>query len=401
VTPADRTGARRLLLGALSASVSASYGALLYGFSVLLTGRAAGGEFSATVLSAAYGGAVLSGGLAAVPVGRFADRHGVAGLVGAGSLLGCAGLAGFAAAREPWQVLAVWWVVLGPVTAMTFYEPAYVAIGQWFDERERARAVATLTFLAGLSGPVYVPATGALVDALGWRPATVVLGVVLAAVGGAAAWLFATRAPRPRPGLAAGGDPGRRRASLGPVIRSARFLAFTAAAGLGYGAIESVVVHRVARFVELGFTVALVTGWAAISGLASIPGRYLLPVLAGRVRPTAVLAGVLLVMAAAVGLAVGSAGAAGLAGHFLLWGLVFGAALPLRALVMGDWYGGGRFGAIMGAQALVVAVARAGGPAAIGALHDRTGGYPIPMAVLAVALVAAAVLVVVSARLPR
>jgi len=382
-----------VLLGALSATVSVSYGALLYGFSVLVTRSAAGGEFSATVLSAAYGGAVLTGGLVAVPVGRLADRHGVAGLVGAGSLLGCAGLAGFAVAREPWQVLAVWWAVLGPVTAMTFYEPAYVAIGQWFGDRERARAVATLTFLAGLSGPVFIPATGALVDAVGWRPATVVLGVVLGATGGAAALLFAARAPRP-----AAGAP-RAAAAPGRVARSARFLVLIAAVGLGYGALEAVVVHRVARFVETGFTVAAVTGWAAFSGIASIPGRYLLPVLAGRVRPTAVLAGVLLLMAAAVGLAVRGTSAVELAGHFLLWGLVFGAALPLRAVVMGGWYGGERFGAIMGAQAVAIALARAGMPAAVGVLHDRTGGYPVPMALLAVALSAAAVLVTVSARL--
>jgi MFS transporter, OFA family, oxalate/formate antiporter len=47
-----------------------------------------------------------------------------------GSILGGLGLAAFAAAASSWQVVLVWWLVLGPVTAMTFYEPAYVAIGQ-------------------------------------------------------------------------------------------------------------------------------------------------------------------------------------------------------------------------------------------------------------------------------
>jgi MFS family permease len=65
---------------------------------VLVTEPAAGGEFSRGLLSAAYGGAVLTGGLAAIPVGRLADRHGVRVLIGAGALVGAAGLVAFSAA---------------------------------------------------------------------------------------------------------------------------------------------------------------------------------------------------------------------------------------------------------------------------------------------------------------
>ena len=64
--------------------------------------------------------------------GASADRVGVRWLMAGGSLVGAAGLLAFAAATAGWQVLAVWWVVLGPVTALTFYEPAYVAIQQAF-----------------------------------------------------------------------------------------------------------------------------------------------------------------------------------------------------------------------------------------------------------------------------
>ncbi|MGH3666127.1 MAG: hypothetical protein ACRDU8_08600 [Egibacteraceae bacterium] len=48
-----------LLVGTLALTVSVAYGVLFYGFSVLLSRQAAGGEFSNTVLSAAYGGAAL------------------------------------------------------------------------------------------------------------------------------------------------------------------------------------------------------------------------------------------------------------------------------------------------------------------------------------------------------
>ena len=97
---------------------------------------------------------------------------------------------------------------------------------------------------------------------------------------------------------------------------------------LGFGAFEAVLVHRVARFAEAGFPVPAVAAWAAASGLLSIPGRYALPALGARVRPTTLLAGVLGVLAAATALAVHGTTTAELAGHFLLWGLVFGSALP-------------------------------------------------------------------------
>ena len=131
-----------------------------------------GGEFSRGLLSAAYGGSVLTGGVAAVVVGRLADRVGVRWLMAGGSLVGAAGLLALASATAGWQVLALWWVVLGPVTALTFYEPAYVAIEQAFAAPVRPRAIGVLTVAAGLSGPIFTLATGALADGLGWRAAT-------------------------------------------------------------------------------------------------------------------------------------------------------------------------------------------------------------------------------------
>jgi MFS family permease len=137
--------------------VSVAYRALYYGFTVLITKPVAGGEFSRAVLSLAYGGAVITGGAAAIPVGRTADRRGVRGLMTAGAVLLALGLLAFSAAQADWQVLAVWWLVLGPATALCFYEPAYVVIQQAFEPEGRARAIAMPRLAAGLSGPVFTP----------------------------------------------------------------------------------------------------------------------------------------------------------------------------------------------------------------------------------------------------
>jgi MFS family permease len=371
--------------------VSVAYGALYYGFAVLITEPAAGGEFSRSLLSAAYGGAVLTGGAAAIPVGRRADRHGVRGLMAGGAVLAAAGLVLFSLAQAGWQVLAVWWLLLGPATALCFYEPAYVAIQQAFEPERRARAIATLTLVAGLSGPVFTPTTGALVDALGWRDATRVLAATaLLAAPVALAWV------RTRPAAAAT----RHRLTLAP-FREPRLLIFTGAAVLAYGSTEALVIHRVARFQELGFALGTVALWAGISGLLTLPGRFALPMLSRRVHATTLLAGVIAVIAASAALMIGGASYAQMVVSFGLFGLVFGAALPLRAIVMSEWTATEVFGAIMGVQAALIALGRAGIPALTGALHDADDGYGTAMVVLTCLLVAAAALIAASARARR
>jgi MFS family permease len=376
------------LIAALCVVVSCSYGALYYGFAVLITEPAAGGDFSRGLLSAAYGGSVLTGGAAAILVGRAADRFGVRWLMAGGALLGAAGLLAFAAARHAWQVLAVWWLVLGPTTALTFYEPAYVAIQQGFTEESRASAIGALTLTAGLSGPVFTPLTGALVDGLGWRGATRVLAAALACTAPVAIALVRVRPARHT----------QRPRAAWSALRAPRARLLTIGAVLGYGAVEALVVHRIARFQELGFGLGTVTFWAAVAGLITLPGRFLLPVLARRTRATAVFAAVYAVIGLAAALMIGGGAYWQMALSFILFGLLFGSALPLRAIVMGEWTPTAIFGAVMGAQAALIALGRAGVPALAGVLHDTLDGYTLAMAVITVLLAAAAALVFASGR---
>jgi MFS family permease len=375
--------------------VTVAYGALYYGFAVLITEPAAGGEFSRSLLSAAYGGAVLTAGLVAIPVGRIGDRAGVRGVMVGGALLGAAGLLAFSAAARGWQVLVLWWLVLGPAAAMTFYEPAYIAIQQTFGAESRARAIAVLTLAAGFSGPVFTWATGALVDGVGWRDTTRVLAAAFAAAALVAAVLIPGRPALRRAGPAAG-DPGH--VTGAAHFRNPRLRLFTVAAILAYGAIEATIVHRIARFQDLGFSLSTVTSWAAVSGLLTLPGRFLLPMLANRLSASNVLAVVLSVTAAGTALMIAGHAYWQMALSFVLFGLVVGAALPLRAVVMGEWTSTAVFGTVMGMQAAVIALGRAGLPALTGGLHDALGGYGVAMALLTALMVVSVVLLLATAR---
>jgi len=379
----------------LSITVTVAFGVMFYGFSVYLTEAAAGADFSKSVLSLGYGGAVLASGLLALPVGRYADRHGIRTIIGAGSVLGFLGLATFAAAQQPWQVVAAWWFLIGPAGAMTFYEPAFVAIDQWFTPAQRPRALAILTVVGGLAGVVFIPGAERLVAVMGWRQAVVALGLVLLVTGMTSA-LFAI------PGRPAGSKTASRPApnlvSFGELVRHRKFLLYTLAMMLSFFSAQGIVSHRVALFEDNGLAVATVAIWAAVASALSLPGRWLAPMAVIRFRATGIQATATLMTSGAVLLMVVGNGSWQMPGHFIVFGVAFGVILPLRAMVMANWYSGPGYGRIMGAQWTAVALAGAAGAPVVGVLRDWTGGYRAPVTLLALANLIVAALIFASDR---
>jgi predicted MFS family arabinose efflux permease len=340
---------------------------MFYAVSVMLTDKAAGAEFSTTTLSVAYGGFVLVGGGLAFVIGRRADRVGIRSLTILGFALGATGLIAFGRSTSPWHIIAASWLLMGPAAGLTFYEPAFIAVDQWFHRRHRARALAVLTLIGGLAGPLFLPGTERLVEAIGWRDTTLALAGVMLLAGA----VDAIALPRGIPGRAEQAPDAEPRGSL---FRDPRFLLFTAAMALSFGAFQSVFFHRIAVFEELGFTVATVTVWAAASSLLSFPGRYAGPYLAERYGGIRVYVVATLLSAAAVTVMIGS-GTWRMPFHFVTFGITFGAMLPIRAFVMAHWFSGPGYGQVMGAQWSIAAISGALMPALAGVIRDRAGDY--------------------------
>jgi MFS family permease len=389
---AESTYPTRQWIIPLSATVMVGFGVILYGFSVYATDQAAGAEFSKTALSLAYGGSVFVGGLLARPIGRIADKHGVRGIVGAGAVLGSAGLAAFSMSYQTWQVVAAWWVLIGPAQAMIYYEPAYVAIHQWSSERDRARTLGTITLIGGLAGIIFIPLAAWLVARIEWRPAVLVLALSLLIVGGLTAVLAL---PRRRDGTATRADA---HVSISRLLRDNRFVLYTVALMLILFSTQGVIAHRVARFTESGFSLTTVAVWAAVASAMSLPGRWIAPILAERFGPTRIQAGVALIVTFSIALMVDGTTSWQMIGHFFLFGLAFGALFPLRAMVMGDWFSGPSYGTIMGTQWTAVVLVAAAGPILVGSLRDATGGYQSSIVLLTVLFLAAAAAILASGR---
>ena len=375
----------------LALTIMVAFGVILYGFSVYATDQAAGGEFSKTVLSLAYGGSVFSGGLFAFTVGRLADKHGVRAILAVGAVLGCLGLVGFSVANQPWQVVAAWWLLLGPAQAMVYYEPAYVAIDQWaFSVEHRARILATITVIGGLAGIIFIPLITRLVEVLGWRPTVAVMGLLLLIVGGGTSLFGLPRRQNDEANIARAATS---RTIVTGLLQDRHFLLYTVALTLILLSTQGVIAHRIANFEETGFSLATVSLWAAVASAMSLPGRWIAPRLAEQFGATKVQSIIAVVVAASVALMINGATSWQMIGHFCLFGLAFGALLPLRSLVMGGWYSGQSYGRVMGAQWTAVVLTAAAGPVVVGVLRDTTGSYTAPFALLTVLFVAAAVLI--------
>lgn len=379
---------RWLQVVAVALFINTSYGTLSYSFSVLITKEAAGGEFGTGLLSVAFGLALLVSGGAALFVGTIADLFGSRRLMLGGSLVGAAGLALLAASQEPWQVLAVMGVVVGPAMAATFYEPVYVLMNRWFDAASRPRAYGVLTLISGFSITIFTPLTRVLVDQLGWREGVVVLALILALVGTAV------------PMVIAEGAIGERNGPRASILRETwhgvrsggrQFWAFTAAFFAANAAFSGFSFHAIAQLESRGFDAGPVANVIAIAGILSLPARLILPALSGRTSTT------LLLCICTAGLAVAALLASVAAEWWQVWvyvvvfGAVFGAIYPLRALVTSEKFPGDAYGRLLGTQALFVAVSRAAGPALIGIYVGQQGSYQASFRVAAAVLAVSAV----------
>jgi cyanate permease len=188
-----------------------------------------------------------------------------------------------------------------------------------------------------------------------------------------------------------------------PKVKWSRFLHdrrltfVTISVVLLFASMNSMLFHRVAVFEEQGFDVAYVALLAGISGLFTFPGRFFAPRLSGYLKPTTLftLSSVGLVGSMVLAI-IGTPGWV-MVGHFLFFGIFFGFTLPLRAVIMNDWYAGHDYGSVMGKQWAVAAIAGGLAPWMVGAVRDATGSYTLPLVAITVAVALAAIANILSA----
>lgn len=399
VSPPMSRARRWLQVFAVAMFINTSYGTMSYAFSVLVTRSAAGGDFGPGVVSLGFGLALLVSGLFGIAVGTVADLFGTRRLMAAGAVVGAAGLLLLGAAQEAWQAVLVMMLLIGPATAATFYEPIYVLMNRWFTAAERPRAYGMLTFLSGFSITIFLPFTRYLVDEFGWRRGMIGLAATLLVVGLLVPLLVNEPIERSerRPGRM---SPGRflREAWEGLLQADARFWVFTAMMFAATTAFSGFSFHMVAQLETRGFDATDVANVIALTGIVSLPARLLLPMFSGRVAGAGLLAWCLGLLAVAAVIASRAGEWWEVWAYVAIFGAVFGAVYPLRALVVSERFAGPYFGRLMGLQALFITFGRAGGPVLMGAFGTDQRSYSIGFQVAAAVLFVSAITIWFSAR---
>jgi hypothetical protein len=405
VTPASassfRLGAREIDYGwvivvAVSITETVTWGIVYYGFPVFL--RPMERDLGATrvAITAAFSVGLGVAALAALPVGRWIDRHGGRGLMTAGSCLATA--LTFAWARvESLPALYAVWFLMGLAMAATLYEPAFAVVVTWFT-RGRDRALLIVTLVAGFASTIFMPIEAWLLTRVGWRASLTILAVVLAVVTIPIHALVLRRSPRATPASAADGSttPGVPGLTLRQATRTLVFWVLAGAFFVGNFATAADSVHLIPYLVDRGYSATLAAATIGWMGAMQVPGRLLFVPISVRLGARWMVAAVFFGQA----IGVGQLPLIALIGTTLPFIVIMGGSNGMstlsRATSLAQIFGARHYGAISGAVALGANGARAIGPVGASLLLVALGAYPAVFWVLALSLVLASLSVLIA-----
>ncbi len=347
------------LVAVLAVTQTVGYGVLFYAFAVLLTPMAAELHTSSAMITGAFTVSILASAAAAIPIGRWLDRHGGRLLMTCGSIAATGSVIAWSRATRIAEIYAIF-VLIGLSSALVLYETAFPVIVAATAAPKRDNAILAVTMVAGLAGTAFMPLIGLLLESYGWRTTLLILAALLAVVTIPA---HALVVPGNRQHAAR--KTSQHGAGVGQALRDSGFWLLTIAFVLHGAAVYSVGVQLVGYLRHAGHTTTVAATLAGLLGLLSVTGRICTTGLARRYSMSTVTAAVLLIQAAgAAALTQLSHSVAGAAACIVAFGLGFGVSTIARPAIVADRYGTARYATIAAAMTMPVTLAKAIAPLA-------------------------------------
>jgi len=331
--------------------------------------------------------------------GTLTDRLGPRIVVGSGAVVLTAGYLIWAAAPNLWVVL-IGLGMVAPIGMSASWVPCSATVVRWFVER-RGTALAVTTAGGSLANIVVPPVAAAMIGWWGWRAAL----SAMAAVGGVAMLAAALRMHRGPDSLGLAVQSGDRRTTaaeersmtVSEASQTTEFRLVLAMYAMSFVVVFLPFVHVNQFATTLGAgPVRAATAISAI-GIGGLAGRLAAGPASdrfGRRRITTVAFGSEFVAFAGMTVATGMAT---LYPAAVLFGFSYGATVTLLPALVGDYFGPGHAGAIVGRVFGIAGSMAAVGPYAAQLLVDATGNYRVAFG-LSAAVIAFALLL--SLRLP-
>lgn len=398
--PSLRIGSRDVYYGwvivaAVSITETVTWGIIYYGFPVFLRPMEQDLGASRVAITAAFSVGLGVAALAALPVGRWIDRHGGRGLMTLGSCLATA--LTFAWARvESLPALYAVWFLMGLAMAATLYEPAFAVVVSWF-RQGRDRALLTVTLVAGFASTIFMPIEAWLLTRVGWRAALTILAVVLAVITIPIHAFVLRRGPSAATARTADGVvtsvPGM---TLGQASRTLVFWVLASAFFLSNFSTAAVSVHLIPYLVDRDYSATLAASIIGWMGAMQVPGRMLFVPISARLGARWMVASVFFGQAVGMGQLPFIAMIGTALPFIVIMGASNGMSTLSRATSLAQIFGARHYGAISGAVALGANGARAIGPVGASLLLLGLGAYPSVFWVLAASLVMASLAVLIA-----
>lgn len=385
----------------LAVTETVSWGILHYAFSVFLTPMERELGWSRAELTGGFSLSLLVMGAMAFPVGAWIDRHGPRLLMTLGSIAASLLVMAWSRVTDLTTFYLIW-AGIGVCAAAVLYEPAFAVIATWFT-RKRGRALAIITFAAGLASTIFVPLSDVLLNAVGWRDATLYLGVLLAVTTILPHALILRRRPADL-GLVPDGEPNRITSDTPPVnvslsgaLHNRFFWMLTAAFTLSFLAASAIRVHFIPFLIDSGIDASSAAVASGAIGIMQVIGRVFFAPLEARYSARAMVTGVFVMQAASMLILLAGPSALIIGAFLIIFGTSFGAKTLARAAVIADLFGASHFGRISSVNSIFLTVAGTLAPVGAGLLYDATGSYDLVLW-LAVGLAAASAAVMVFSR---
>lgn len=336
----------------------------------------------------AYGAASLglvSGGIAAVPVGRLIDTGHGRTVLAWGAVFGALMLACWSRV-ETRDALLVLFVGIGVAQAACLYEPAFAVLARHYAPDARD-AITRLTLWGGFASTVFVPLTQALLDAIGWRQTLLVLALIQLTVA-AGANRLAIGDDDVRPSAASSQPTPAWSTTARRVMSSPVFWILAVVFTLYFGAFSGLALHLYPLLIERGASPESTVLVIGLIGPAQVLGRLLLWKL-GATLPIRPL-GIATLASLCFGLGLlhlAGTSTAALVAFGLIYGAGNGVITIVRGLVVPEMLSRRDYGSINGLLAAPSLVAKALAPVAAAWLWTAGKGYAAVLeAVLACSL---------------
>jgi sugar phosphate permease len=254
--------------------------------------------------------------------------------------------------------------------------PNQVMLSRWFDAG-RGRAMGIAYIGIGVGGALVPLLAHRLTEALGWRTALQVLGVLMIAI--AFPFAFFVREPRApeasaAPAVPAAGATGAD--SILDVLKRPAFYLLALGSMASIGAVGGTSQNLKLYFaMDRGMAQGLAAQLLSIVLFGSIAGRLLMGWLADRWSRKRVMLLIYLIVASAIPLLWAAPSPATLGAAAVVFGIGLGGDYMIIPLMAADLFGLKRMGRVMGIVLTADGVAEAVAPMAVAALRDRSGSY--------------------------